>query len=320
MDTMSLHQGRFATASGVLIVAGKGGVGKTTVAAALATAAARNGASTLLVEIDGTRQLAKLFDVPDLTYEPRRLDLGDTAAPLWGCKITPDHALADYLEGRGLYRALKRVQGDRVLDALASSTPGVKDLLVLGKIRQIEQAGTYDVVIVDAPASGHALTLVRAAAGVLDSVDTGPIREQAVEVAAMLADPDRCQVVLVTLAEETPVSEVIDTAFALEDEIGVALAPLVVNAVLAEAPGSPSGDHLGTVDDETAASLTDAVDFARTRGEARDEQLDRLTRLLPLPRVHLPHLDADSFGRAEIDRLADELAVAADALTDDGVP
>lgn len=310
MQTTAPHLECFATASGVLIVAGKGGVGKTTVAAALATAAARNGASTLLVEIDGKRQLADLFEVEQFGYEPVRLDRGDTAAPLWGRTITPDHALTDYLEGRGLYRALKRVQGDRVLDALASSTPGVKDLLVLGKIKQMERSGEYDLVVVDAPASGHAMTLVRSAAGVLGSVESGPIRDQAIDVAEMLADPDRCQVVLVTLAEETPITELIDTAFKLEDELGVALAPLVVNALRPDAPSVPTKNQLAGIEADLADALRGAVRFERERMGLRDEQLGRLTEQLPLPRLHLPRLDAPRFAYPELDQLADELIAA----------
>lgn len=307
MDTSATHQERFATASGVLIVAGKGGVGKTTVAAALATAAARNGASTLLVEIDGKRQVSALFDVDDLGYEPQRLDDGDPALPLWARRITAERALTDYLEGRGLYRALRRVQGEVVLDALASSTPGVKDLLVLGKIRQIDQAGTYDLVVVDAPASGHALTLIRAADGVLDSVDAGPIREQALEVRAMLRDPDRCQVVLVTAPEETPVTEVIETAYRIEDEVGVSLGPVVVNGVPAVPPPTPDQAALGSVDEDVAHSLAAAVEFARLRALRNEHQLERLTTELPLPQLRLPWLAATRLGRRELDELADLL-------------
>ncbi|MDH3753518.1 MAG: AAA family ATPase [Acidimicrobiia bacterium] len=306
---------RFFTTARVLIVAGKGGVGKTTVAAALATAAARNGATTLLVEIDGKTQLSDLFGGDELTYDDLAIELPDTpSGRLTAKRITPDKALGDYLEGRGLYRALRRLHGDKVLDTLASATPGVKDLLVLGKIKQLERAGRYDLIVVDAPASGHAITFLRAAEGVLDSVEAGPIREQAIEVGQMLDDPERCQVLLVTLAEETPVTELIDTAYRVEDEVGVKLGPLVVNALPARPPEVPTADELGGVDSDLGDALRGAVTFRRARAALQAEQLERLDIELPLPRLHLPAIETTPFGPAELDQLTDEMMIAIEAM------
>ena len=118
-----------------------------------------------------------------------------------------------------------------MIDVVGTAAPGIDDIVVLGKIKQLERSGEYDLIVVDGPAAGHAITFLTAASGLADSVAGGPIRTQADEVLEMLHDPARCQVVLVALPEATPVNEVIETAYALEDEVGVQLGPIVLNAV-----------------------------------------------------------------------------------------
>ena len=133
MQGMELAQ--FCSTSRVVIVAGKGGVGKTTVTAALAVAAARTGMSVLIVEVEGKSGLAAAFDRPALTYDEAQLDDGIAARTL-----TPDAALLDYLEGHGLQRISKRLASSGALDVVATAVPGMKDILVLGKVKSLEQA------------------------------------------------------------------------------------------------------------------------------------------------------------------------------------
>ena len=108
---------------------------------------------------------------------------------------------------------------------------------MLGKVKQLERDGAADLLVLDAPAAGHAITFLQAARGLLDAVRVGPINTQAREVLEMLNDPARCQVVLVTLPEETPVNELIETAYSLEDKVGVSLGPVVVNGLYPEIDG-----------------------------------------------------------------------------------
>ena len=119
-----------------------------------------------------------------------------------------------------------------VLEVVATATPGIKDLLVLGKVKHIEQSREASLLVLDAPAAGHALSFLDAARVLHDTAKVGPIHHQAVEVLAMLRDPARTQVMLVTLAEETPINELIETAYRLEDQLRVALGPIIVNGVL----------------------------------------------------------------------------------------
>ena len=120
----------------------------------------------------------------------------------------------------------RRLTTSGVIDVVATAAPGIDDIVVLGKIKQLERSGEWDVIVVDGPAAGHAITFLTSAAGLLDAVRGGPVRAQAQDVVDLLGDPERCQVVLVTLPETTPVNEVVETAYALEDRVGVRLGPV----------------------------------------------------------------------------------------------
>jgi anion-transporting ArsA/GET3 family ATPase len=306
---------QFCSASRVAIVAGKGGVGKTTVTAALATTAARAGASVLIVEVEGKSGLAAALGCAPLTYEEQQLGNGLRARTL-----APDEALVEYLEDRGLRRVSRRLVRSGALDVVATAVPGMKDILVLGKVKQLERAEAADLIVIDAPAAGHAVTFLLSPRGLLDAVRMGPIRSQAEEVIAMLSDPTRCRVLLVALPEETPVNELVDTAFALEDRVGVKLGPVVVNQV----PGGLPVDGHRAAEDAAAtgvalappegAALDAAAAFQAERQALAREQAIRLARLLPLPQLQLPFVFGE-IGPDSVAVLADALEAEIAALT-----
>ncbi|HEX6381026.1 MAG TPA: ArsA-related P-loop ATPase, partial [Acidimicrobiia bacterium] len=188
----------WCSSSRVIILAGKGGVGKTTTAAALSVAAAQAGRQVLLVELEGKSGLASMFGVPAIEDE-LEVYPGLTVLPL-----AADEALVEYLETHGLGKMSKRLASTGALDIVATAVPGMKEILVLGKVKALQNARAADVIVVDGPAAGHAVTFLLSPKGLLDAVRVGPILTQAVEVTEMLADPDRAQVMLVTLPEETP--------------------------------------------------------------------------------------------------------------------
>jgi dethiobiotin synthetase len=306
----------FCTQSRLVIVAGKGGVGKTTVTAALARMAARAGLSTLIVEVEGKSGLAAAFGAPPLDYTESVLAHGRAAteAEVRARTLTPEQALLEYLEDHGMRRVSRRLVQTGALDVVATAAPGIKDILVLGKVKQLERDQVADVVILDAPAAGHAVTFLMSARGLLDAVTVGPIRSQAEEVLAMLTDSSRCQVLLVTLPEETPVNEVIETAFALEDRVGLALGPVVVNAVyppldgIDADPAAAAAAAGTTLRPEEADALRNAAVFRMQREHLQREQVARLAAGLPLPQLELPFLFTADLGPAEVDLLADVLA------------
>ena len=305
---------QFLTASGVIIVAGKGGVGKTTVTAALAVAASSVGLRTLVVEVEGKSGMASIFESGRLSYSELvliRAAMGH--AGVHARTITPDDALLDYLSDRGLHRISNRLVSSGVLDMVATAVPGIRDILVLGKVKQLERSGEFDLILLDAPAAGHAITFLRSASGLVDAVKVGPINTQARDVLGLLTDPERCRVVLVTVPEETPVNELIETAYSLEDQVGVALGPVIVNGVypelagLAADPGEAAEEAGVRLLGGEPELLRDAAGFRMVRTELQRAQLQRMADDLPLPQLHLPYLFTSDLGRAELDALADSL-------------
>jgi anion-transporting ArsA/GET3 family ATPase len=287
------------SAAKVTVVAGKGGVGKTTVTAVLARAAADAGRRVIAVELDGKPTLAELVgDVPLLTL----------SAPL---------ALEEYLREHGFGRVAKRLAASGVIDVVSTAAPGIDDLVVLGKIKQLERSGDWDTIVVDGPAAGHATTMLTSPDGLRDAVTSGPVRAQADDVLAMLGDAGRCQVVLVTLAETTPVNETIETAFTIEDRVGVKLAPVIVNGVDVDALAAPStlpanADLIDAtiadldVDVDTAVALRAAAMFRSERRRVQQAALDQLEDSLPLSQLHIPFV-AGRLDGAAVARLARDI-------------
>jgi anion-transporting ArsA/GET3 family ATPase len=276
--------------TGLVIVAGKGGVGKTTVSAVLARAAANRGRRVLVVELDGKPALAGL--VPDL--QVRAISAAD--------------ALEEYLYDHGFRMIAKRLAATGVIDVVGTAAPGIDDLVVLGKLKQLERSGEWDVVVVDGPAAGHAVTFLTSAAGLRDAVRSGPVRTQADDVLALLADHERCRVVLVTLPETTPVNELIETAATLERRVGVRLGAMVVNQVdegpLPPDPGSVSFGRAKVHVEEAVA----AARFRRERLAAQAAELERLSAGVTLDRITLPALPTATLTPDDIAALAEGLA------------
>lgn len=291
---------RSLIAADVVVVAGKGGVGKTTVTAVIARAAARSGERVLVVELDGKPALDDLLPPRD----GESLEVVHLSAP---------DALEEYLNDQGFKRIAKRLNRTGVIDMVGTAAPGIDDIVVLGKVKQYQRSGDYDLVVVDGPAAGHAVTFLTSASGLADAVRGGPIKTQADDVLELLADPDRCQVVLVALPETTPVNETIETAFALEDDVGIRLGPVVVNGVDVGAELPTEADAAAAVsglDNDAGHALRAAGAYRRARREMESEAIERLASGLPLERVLLPALPVAGLSAHDIDALADHLLVA----------
>ena len=294
--------------SRVLFVVGKGGVGTSTVAAAVAVRAASEGADVLLVSVDGKPGLGPLLGGRPLDAREQRVHSGVRART-----ISPEQSFLDYLDLKGFGGVLRRVAAAASFDVIAGSTPGMRHLLVLGKIKELERSRAADLVVVDAPPAGHAAPFLRSASALRDAVATGPIRDQADEVTAMLADTERARCVMVTLAEHTPVSETIELAYDLEDRLGLALAPVVVNACWPDRPGlamtaATAAKRQGlAVSAATRRALDATTAFGRARLDVQRAQLDRLATELPLAQVHLPRLPVARLLPEHLDVLAGAL-------------
>jgi anion-transporting ArsA/GET3 family ATPase len=270
----------------------------------------------LLVSVDGKPGLGPLLGGEPLTPDEQMLRLVDRkGGRIRGRTITPKQAFGDYLELKGFGSLLRRAASAASFDVIAGSTPGMEHLLVLGKIKELDREKAADLIIVDAPPAGHAAPFLRSASALQAAVASGPVRDQADEVSALLADHRRSQSLLVTLPEETPVTEAIELAADLEGEVGFALAPLVVNACWPDRPGLAMSAAAAAKEQDVKLSvasrkaLDDAVRFGRARLERERAQLRRLDVELPMPRLQLPRLPVARLFPAHLDELAAALAV-----------
>jgi anion-transporting ArsA/GET3 family ATPase len=320
----------FCRKSRVLVVAGKGGVGKTTITAALARMASEVGLSVLVVDLEGKAGVPTAFGgTGALGYEESELSGAESrvgGGTVRARRITPDDALLEYLADHGMKRISKRLLSSGALDVVSTAIPGIRDILVLGKVKSLERQGIADLILVDAPATGHAMTFLSSAQGLMDAARSGPVRTQAADVVELLSDPDRCQVALVTLPEEMPVNEVVEAAYALEDRIGISLGPVIVNACLPADPRlerdpEEAASEVGVaLTDDQVQALRGAADFRGHRYRLQEEQRGRLATELPLPQLQAPFLFSAGIGPGELDRLAQALAEAVRRLPDPEVP
>ncbi len=311
--------------SRLALVTGKGGVGKSTVAAALALAAARSGFRTALVEVEGRQTFSKLFSTAAWDFNEREF-----RPSLFGLSVDPEASLQEYLAMfYGVGRLSRFVVGSTAVEFATTAAPGIKDVLLIGKVKELERRRDpdgrfhYDLVVVDAPPTGRIVNFLRAPDAATELVNVGPIRTQAQSLVDMLLDPHRTQVVLTTLLEEMPVTETLESITALRD-LGVALGAVVANRVLGERFGDAERKQLtevlepdglaevlaGAGIDVTATAAGELLDLGRdhlTRLELQRSLRDRLERTLRVPLLELPEVEAKEFGEEQIAILADAL-------------
>lgn len=319
----------------VLVVTGKGGVGKTTVSGVVANLAVRNGLRAMVVQIGapGARhepeaaQLSRLYGQEEaLGYEAVLLDANEEGGEVAARALWPDTALVEYLHRHGMRRLSRRLVSSGALDVVATAVPGMPDVLLLGKVKQMERAAAAgqpdaaDLIVLDAPAAGHAVRFLQSPHGVADAAGGGPVRQQAEEVVEMLSDPSRCQVLLVTTPEETPVSETVETANLIESTVGTKLCAVVVNARLPvlDLPASLRPAELARAavaagTKLSAAELESLVAAGRVRSQRQEAQAAQVARLaseLPLPQLELPFCFGSELGPDELELLTDALEAA----------
>ncbi len=205
------------------VVTGKGGTGKTTIAAALAIALAKNGHRTILMEVEGRQGIAQLFDTPPLPYEERKIAVAPGGGEVWALAVDTEDALLDYLEMfYKLRRAGSALSKMGAVDFATTIAPGLGDVLLTGKACEVvkrkdkKQDNAYDYVILDAPPTGRITRFLNVNGEMSGLAKVGPIKSHADSVMAVIAS-DQTAIHLVTLLEEMPVQETLDGITELEE-------------------------------------------------------------------------------------------------------
>jgi anion-transporting ArsA/GET3 family ATPase len=295
----------------LVFVTGKGGVGKSTIAIALGLLAARRGRRTIVAELASQERVQRAFDHHGELFEEVEL-----APDLFTISIDPQHAMEEYL--RLKVGALGYALGaSRLFHAFAMATPGMRELLSIGKVwelaqlqRQTHGAAPYDFVVLDAPATGHGVAVLRTPKTFADIARVGPIARQGRRIAATIADRDFTGVVAVATPEEMAVNETLALRDALaQDEMQLDLT--ILNAVyparfVAKEVGALA-DALHTTESALGRSALEAALSEQARAVTQREQGARLREGLDTPLLELPYLFADHVGRPELELLADAL-------------
>jgi anion-transporting ArsA/GET3 family ATPase len=320
----------------LLVVTGKGGTGKTTVAAGLAVAAAGAGRRVLVAEVEGRQGLAGLFGRRSLDHREARVGVRVNALA-----VDPDESLRDYLDRYGFAPLARLLTWAHLNRFITAAAPGLGDVLLVGKVWEAatREAGpaAYDQVVLDAPPTGRVVPFLRAPETVAELARVGPIRSQADRVRDLLDDPERTAVVLTCLPEELPVTETLEGVAALR-EAGLPVAGVVANRVTGDRLGGRAGRLAALARDPgplAAAAAAAGAELDRPAletlvGEARDRQrqVTRERRLLKelragldgLPLAELPFLAGGVGGPDEVRVLAALLAAPAGLWTAASTP
>jgi anion-transporting ArsA/GET3 family ATPase len=299
----------------LVFVTGKGGVGRSTVATALGLAAAARGRKTLLVEVAEQERVSRIFERAGVG--PTETELTDG---LWAVSIDMQDALRDWLKRQlgsaGLYRVLL---ASGAFQHFVAAAPGGREMITIAKIWDLAQperwdrsASTYDFLVVDSPASGHGLAMLRAPRTFADIARVGPIRRQADKVWTLVTDTERTGYLAVALPEEMPVNETVELEDKLSEQLGVPLDAIVMNGLYPqrfkkdEAAALEAAAADGVSPEERAALLSALSEDRRARGQ--QSQLRRLRKEADAPVVTLPFLFQPQLDRAALEQLGAALS------------
>ena len=296
-----------------MIVTGKGGVGKSTVALALGLAAAERGRKTIVCEVSSQERLSRAFDRADVGFHEMEM-----ATNLWAISIDPDEAMREYVLLQLKVRAMRDLLfRSKIFGYLAAATPGLRELVTIGKIwelalddRKVKKGRKYDTVIVDAPATGHGVGFLQTPRTFANVARVGPIASQAETLDRFITDHRRTGVAIVSLPEEMPVNETATLERDLTEEVGVSVDRIYLNGLYPERFSPEDEQAMEDVFEESSGSARAALRAAlaqRGRSVAQREQLARLEDLAEAPVSTLPFLFEPELNQPQLRELAAEL-------------
>jgi len=290
-------------------VTGKGGTGKTTVAAALGLAAARAGKRTLVAEVAEQERIGEAFGKTEVGYTETELAPG-----LFAFSVDPVKAREEWVRYRLPSRTLAgALNSSRIFGYLAAAAPGLAELVTIGKVWELAQlerkakgSAPFDLVVVDSPATGHGLAMLRAPSTIGDIARVGPIHRQAYRIHDFISDPRLTGALAVALPEEMPVAETLELEKRLDEEMDMGLDSIVVNGLYPERFSRDEAKRLAALDGGGPPGARAAL-LEHERARAQRSQLRRLRRGAGAPVLTLPFLFEPELGLEQIEQLSREL-------------
>jgi anion-transporting ArsA/GET3 family ATPase len=295
----------------LLYVTGKGGVGKTTVAAALGLAAATAGRRTIVCEVAEQDRMSRAFRREGVVAETEV----ELAKNLWAITIDPRRALEEWLARQVGGAGLRILARSSAFQYFVAAAPGAKELITIAKVWELAQKErwqrserTYDLVVVDAPAAGHGVAMLTTPRTFGEIARVGPIRRQAFRVRDLLADHEQTGYVAVALPEEMPVNETLELEQRLPQAVGAGLEAIVVNGMWPDRFSAGDAKVLRAALDGRPDGPLQAALTSYERARAQRSHLRRLRRATSARVVTLPYLFESEIGLPQFERLADSLA------------
>ncbi|MBI5116264.1 ArsA family ATPase [Candidatus Poribacteria bacterium] len=305
----------------LLFVSGKGGVGKSTVCAALGLAASRMGKRPLIVEMDEKERISRLFGSPEVGY-----DGAFVYQNIFVRNLLPMNVMDEFVEIQvGIKRIARQIIGSPIYQYFVLAAPGLKEFVTLGKIMLLEEekergsTPKYDIIIVDAPATAHGVAFLRVPFAAAGAVKSGFVRRQADRLIDLITDPARTALNIVTLPEEMPVNETVEMCRSVEDLLGIPIGCIIINSVFpqvlkkrdtavfdimkqrAQADGL---QKLTRAERKTAAAMFECFEAAMRRRELNEFYISKLKRMLDYEFIKIPFVFSKSFDITLIEQVS----------------
>ncbi|HIA03906.1 MAG TPA: chromosome partitioning protein [Myxococcales bacterium] len=306
-----------------VVIAGKGGVGKTTIACSLALAASRLGKKVLIIEMTSREKVALLFGRATTSG----YNLQEVFAGIHSINVRPEPALKEYAIMKLRWeRVYRMVFDNEIMRSMVKMLPGMNELVLIGKSWHLEQEKDpatgdprWDMVIVDAPATGHGISLLMLPHVITNTITTGPMLEETWKIRELLTDHERTCMSIVTLPEEMPVNEAADLYALYDEPLQIGKGPMFINRVW---PAKPTESQMALhseweATDDLGTQAQAAISAMRFRAERRGNQetyLKRIKNEFDLPIVEVPFIFTESFDLDAIDELSGYIDVSLDRI------
>ena len=308
----------------LLIVSGKGGVGKSTLCSAFALSVSRLGKRVLVVEMDERERISRLFGTPEVGYD------GAFVHPnIFVRNLLPQFAMDEFIQSQVSVKVVARqILGSPIYKYFVSAAPGLKEFVTLGKIMMLEEEKErsgkpkYDVIIVDAPATGHGVAFLRVPFAAVDVLNVGWVKKQADRVIDLLTDPARTALNIVTLPEEMPVNETIEMCQSVRELLNIPIGRIIINSVYPQVlrkrdtalfetmkgrVQSSGMKKLPKAEQKYAGALFECFETAMRRRELNEFYISKLRRRLKYDFMEVPFIFSKKFDLELIEHLSDHM-------------